>query len=119
MQYSPHQLAYPSAILPATVLYTGEQTNVAQIALDVINEMSRKQSVAPTSASLAQATVQAEIVRRVQELVTPAQSELLPTDGPSVEDIVKKTVAVVVEHTIDILKLTDFVDTSSSRKKES
>lgn len=91
--------------VPATVIYSGEQTKVAQIALDVINEMSRTQSVAPTSASLSQTTVQAEIVRRVQELVTPAQVELLPTEGPSVEDIVKKTVAVVVEHTIDIPRI--------------
>ena len=96
---------YQGGVLPATVPYTGEQAKVAQIALDVISEMSRKQSVVPTSASLAHETVQAEIVRRVQELVTPAQSELLPTEGPSVEDIVRKTVAVVVEHTIDIPRI--------------
>lgn len=106
----------------ATVLYTGEQAQVAAIAMDVINDMSRLATspgvpgvppvaaaaggvTAPTTASLALPEVQAELVRRVQARVTPAQGQLLPPAGPSVEDIVKQTAALVAQHTIDIPRI--------------
>lgn len=106
----------------ATVLYTGEQAQVAAIAMDVINDMSRLASspgvpgaaavvaaaggvTAPTTASLALPEVQAELVRRVQARVTPAQGQLLPPAGPSVEEIVKQTAALVAQHTIDIPRI--------------
>jgi type III restriction enzyme len=103
----------------ATVLYTGEQARVAAIAMDVINDMSRLGSspgvptvaatpavlTAPTTASLALPEVQAELVRRVQARVTPAQGQLLPPAGPSVEEIVKQTAALVAQHTIDIPRI--------------
>ena len=63
----------------------------------------------PTSAALARADVQAQVLRRVEALVTPAQSELLrgldDGVGPSVADIVKKTMAMVAEHSIDIPRI--------------
>ena len=97
---------YGAASTRTTVLYTGEETKVAQVVLDVIYEISHAQTVAPTSASLAQSTVQAEIVRRVQERITPAQAELLSNQEASiesaVENIVGQTVALLVQHTIDI-----------------
>lgn len=106
---------YPGA-LPATVLYAGEQSNVAAIAMDVINDMSRVAAFGQTSgglatplatsAALSAPEVQAELIRRVQERVTPAQGELLPAGGPSVEEIVRKTAALVAEHTIDIPRIT-------------
>ena len=106
----------------ATVQYTGEQAQVAAIAMDVINDMSRLATspgvpgapavaaaaggvTAPTTASLALPEVQAELVRRVQARVTPAQGQLLPPAGPSVEDIVKHTAALVAQHTIDIPRI--------------
>lgn len=96
----------------ATVLYTGEQVQVATIAMDVINDMSRLTTApqaggvtVPTTAALNAPAVQAEIVRRVQERLTPAQGELLPAAGPSVEDIVKQTAALVAQHTIDIPRI--------------
>lgn len=97
--------------VPATVLYTGEQAKVAQVAMDVINDLSRLSrndeatAVVATSAALTQADVQAQIVRRVEELVAPTQVELLPNDSPTVADIVKKTMALVVEHSIDIPRI--------------
>lgn len=90
---------------PATRLYTGEQSKVAQVAMDVINDMSRMQSFAPTSASLSTHEVQQEIVRRVEAMVTPQQAELLPSTGSSIADIVKKTVELVTKHTIDIPRI--------------
>ena len=96
----------------ATVLYTGEQVQVAAIAMDVINDMSRLISLphgdtmtVPTTAALDTPEVQAEIVRRVQARVTPAQGELLPAAGPSVEEIVKQTASLVAQHTIDIPRI--------------
>lgn len=99
---------------PATVLYTGEQAQVAAIGMEVINDMSRvgissqtDGPVAPlaTSAALSAPEVQAELVRRAQARVTPAQGELLPAGGPSVEAIVKQTAALVAEHAIDIPRI--------------
>ena len=101
-----------SAQTATIALYSGEQAKVAQIAMDVINDLSRLnqgagdiQPVVPTSAALAQADIQAQIVRRVEALMGPLQAELLPTDGPCIADIVKKTMALMVEHTIDIPRI--------------
>ncbi|MGH6626336.1 MAG: DEAD/DEAH box helicase family protein [Burkholderiaceae bacterium] len=108
--------AYAPGATPATVLYTGEQAKVAQVAMDVINDLSRVNrndgeatAVVATSAALIQADVQAQVVRRVEELVAPTQVELLPKlgsdGGPTVADIVKKTMALVAEHSIDIPRI--------------
>jgi type III restriction enzyme len=98
-----------------TVVFTGEQSAVACIAMDVINDMSRLGAApntpggvgvtAPTTASLATEQVQAEILRRVQARLTPAQGELLPLAGPSIEEIVKQIAALVVQHTIEIPRI--------------
>lgn len=61
--------------------------------------------VLATSAALTQTEIQDQVVRRVEALVTPAQAELLPSDGPSISDIVKKTLALVAEHSIDIPRI--------------
>ncbi len=94
-----------SGATPVQVLYTGEQAKVAHVAMDVINDISRMKTLAPTSDALNNTDVRQEIVRRVEALVTPSQAELLPSDGPSVADIVKKTVELVVRHTIDIPRI--------------
>jgi type III restriction enzyme len=113
----PSSATYPALTAP-TVLFTGGQVQVAAIAMDVINDMSRLTTssvasmpsagppvTAPTAASLSTAEVQAELVRRVQARMTPAQGELLPAAGPSVEEIVKQTAAMVAQHTIDIPRI--------------
>ena len=109
-------MRYTPGLAPMTVLYTGEQSAVALVAMDVINDLSRlnrgagdTQAAVPTSAALTQADVQAQIVRRVEELVVPTQAELLRglgnEDGPTIADIVRKTMALVAEHTIDIPRI--------------
>jgi type III restriction enzyme len=113
----PSSTAYPAVAAP-TVLFTGGQVQIAAIAMDVINDMSRLTTsstaptrsdgppvTAPTASSLATAEVQAELVRRVQARMTPAQGELLPAAGPSVEEIVRQTAALVAQHTIDIPRI--------------
>jgi len=96
---------YAGGEASTTVLYTGEQAKVAQVALDVINELSRKQGLVPTSSALNQPDVQEQIVKRVAELMTPTQAELLPADGPAMADIVRQTVTLAASHTIDIPRI--------------
>lgn len=113
----PGSTPYPALATP-TVLFTGGQVQIAAIAMDVINDMSRLTTslvalapsagppvTVPTTASLATTEVQAELVRRVQARMTPAQGELLPAAGPSVEQIVRQTAALVAQHTIDIPRI--------------
>lgn len=98
-----------SGAAAAQAIFNSEQAVVAKVTMDVINELSRKQSpnqtIIPTSASLNQADVQQQIVQRVKELVTPAQVELLPASGPSIEEIVRKTATLAAQHTIDIPRI--------------
>lgn len=93
---------------PTTVLSTNEERQIAQVAMDVIAEISREKqdghSVVPSSASLTQENIQQQIAKRVQERMVPKQGELLVAEQP-VDEIVKKTVAVFVEHAIDIPRI--------------
>lgn len=109
-------LRYAPGSAPLTALYTGEQSAVALVALDVINDFSRlnrdpgdTRAAVPSSAALTQADVQAQVVRRVEELVVPTQAELLrgleDEDRPTIADIVRKTMAMVAEYTIDIPRI--------------
>jgi type III restriction enzyme len=95
---------------PTTVLSTSEERQIAQVAMDVIAEISREkqdgQSVVPSSASLTQEAIQQQISKRVQERMVPKQGDLLATEPQPVDEIVKKTVAVFVEHAIDIPRIT-------------
>jgi type III restriction enzyme len=60
----------------------------------------------PSSAALTQTAIQQQIVQRVQERMLPRQGDLLATAAASpVANIVQKTVAVLVEHTIDIPRI--------------
>ena len=90
---------------PPKAVFTTEQATVAKVTMDVIGQMSRRQAAVPTSAALTDPGIQQEIIQRVRDLVTPAQAELLPADGPSVDDIVRRTTALAVAHTIDIPRI--------------
>ena len=97
---------------PTTVFKTDEQRQIAQVAMDVIAEISREREpgsngqplVAGTQA-LTQASIQQQITQRVQERMLPKQGDLLATEALSVADIVRQTVAVLLEHTIDIPRI--------------
>ncbi len=97
--------AYGPAAAPATVLYLGEQARVAQVTMDVINELSRDRNLLPSSAALRWPQVQQEIVRRVEQQIAPQQALLLPADGPSVAGIVVGTAQALAEHSIDIPRI--------------
>jgi type III restriction enzyme len=94
---------------PALVLRTSEERKIAQVAMDVIAEISREkrdgQSVVPSSASLSQEAIQQQIAQRVQARMVPKQGDLLAAGPQPVDEIVKKTVAVFIEHAIDIPRI--------------
>jgi type III restriction enzyme len=91
---------------PVLVDYSADQKKVAEAVIAVIEEMARSPQLAPSSSSLAGETLQAEILKRVRENILPKQLEMLPSDGPTVSDIVRRTVDVFVANTIDIPRIT-------------
>lgn len=97
---------------PTTVFKTDEQRQIAQVAMDVIAEISREREPGPSgqplvasTQALTQASIQQQIAQRVQERMLPKQGDLLVTEALPVADIVQQTVAVLVEHTIDIPRI--------------
>ncbi|WP_300453952.1 DEAD/DEAH box helicase family protein [Accumulibacter sp.] len=94
---------------PTTVFKTDEQRQIAQVAMDVIAEISRErqdgQPLVASTQALTQASIQQRITQRVQERMLPKQGDLLVTEALPVADIVQQTVAVLVEHTIDIPRI--------------
>ena len=95
---------------PNTVFKTDEQRQIAQVAMNVIAEISRErqdgQLLVANTQALTQASIQQQITQRVQERMLPKQGDLLATAGPpTVADIIQQTVAVLVEHTIDIPRI--------------
>ena len=94
---------------PTLVLHTSEERQIAQVAMDVIAEISLEKqhglSIVPSSASLSQEAIQQQIAKRVQERMVPKQGNMLATEPLPVEEIVKRTVAVFVEHAIDIPRI--------------
>lgn len=101
-------LLHYGAAAPALILWTNEERQIAQVAMDVIAEMSREKqhglAIVPNSATLTQETIQQQISARVQERMVPAR-DLLVTEPLEVDEIVKRTVAVFVEQTIDIPRI--------------
>ena len=92
-------------INPTLPVFNAEQSKVAYATMNVIQQISRQQSFVPNSAALNQASVQAEIVKQVEAIVTPQQMQLIASDGASIADIVKQTVSLVTKHTIDIPRI--------------
>ncbi len=101
---------------PATVLKTDEERQIAQVAMDVIAEISRErapgtsgQPLVASTQALSQAGIQQQITQRVQERMLPKQGDLLGAltiaEASTVADVVQKAVAVLVEHTIDIPRI--------------
>lgn len=91
-----------------TVLKTGEDRQIALAAMQVIAELGRDKSVAPTSASLAAPKLQERIAAEVRQRLVPQQGELIGTaltDNAKIAEAVNEAVKVFVEHTIDIPRI--------------
>lgn len=94
---------------PVRVLITDEERQIAQIAMDVIAEISREKqqglSLVPSSMALTQTAIQQQITQRVQQRMVPKQGDLLAAQFLPVAEVVQKTVAVLVDQTIDIPRI--------------
>ncbi|HEY9834163.1 MAG TPA: DEAD/DEAH box helicase family protein, partial [Stenomitos sp.] len=78
------------------------ERKIAKMTYDVIKE----HEFLPSSAHLAKAEITAEIVRRVEEQITPEQMVLAGvTVRPNIAEIVKKTTELVIKQTIDIPRI--------------
>lgn len=99
---------------PAILIRTAAEQKIAQYTVDVIAEISREKndglSLVPNSAALNQPLIQQQIAQRVQERMLPKQVDFIESESGSepepISEIVKRTVAVFLEHTIDIPRIT-------------
>ena len=82
-----------------------EEQKIAQIAYDVIKRFENQPSVVPTTEHLKKPEVLAAIVKAVEEQ-QPIQMKLTDiTEAPDITSIVKKTVDLVTQQTIDIPRI--------------
>lgn len=97
----------PTTGAPATPavqqpLFTEKDKEVVQTTLAVLKEFERL----PTSRKLRDGKVQEDLIRQVQERLTPAQAELEGiVEKPDVAAVVKKVTEAYIENTIDIPRI--------------
>ena len=102
------QGAGSSAPSPA-VVFTGEERRIAMVAMDAVAELGKDRTLVPTSTALGTASVQEKLTQLVMERLVPRQGELLDTissNAEAVAEVVKKSVEVFIDQTIDIPRIT-------------
>jgi type III restriction enzyme len=100
----------PATVLPGAadvpLFVTTEDQKVARIAYEVIKQLENQPGTVPTATHLAKPEVQAGIVRTVEELYKPRQTELQGiTEQSDVATIVAKTTELVIRQTISIPRI--------------
>jgi len=79
------------------------ETTVAQFAIAELNKLQHNPGTVATSKALLNADVQKSVTRAVTEHFSTGQQSLFDTENPlDVAEIVAKTTALMVNHTIDI-----------------
>ncbi len=105
----PAQTTTSATVAPSqekTVFTTATEQKVAQAVYTVIKKFESQPDRVPATHSLANADVQADMVREVAAAFTPTQLELEGvTEQPDIAAIVKKTTELVVQQTIDIPRI--------------
>jgi type III restriction enzyme len=93
----------PTGSAQSAILFpTPADQEVAKVALQVI----KRYEYLPSSTSLTSDARQAELVREVKALYTPVQGQLEGiTEQPNIQEIVKKTVDLLIERSIDIPRI--------------
>ena len=92
-----------------SVVFTGEERRIAMVAMDAVAELGKDRILVPTSTALGTASVQAKLTQLVMERLVPQQGELLDTmasNAEAVAEVVKKSVEVFIDQTIDIPRIT-------------
>jgi type III restriction enzyme len=83
-----------------------DEQRLAQIAYAVIKSLENQPVKAPSLAALSKPTIQAEIIKAVQEQFRPAQQELEGvTEQPDIASVVAKTTELVQQQTITIPRI--------------
>ena len=86
--------------------FTDAEKDVAKIVREVVLEYETKPTLAPTSQALLQPDMQAMIAKEVQKRLQPKQTQLaLEPSTVNVADVVAKATQLIVEHTIDIPRI--------------
>lgn len=86
--------------------FTDAEKDVAKIVREVVLEYETKPTLAPTSQALLQTDMQAMIAKEVQKRLQPKQTQLaLEPSTVNVADVVAKATQLIVEHTIDIPRI--------------
>ena len=96
------------AVGAVTPLFTGSaEREIARVAMEVIGRFEVQRELVPGSQALLKPEVQRQIVAEVQARMPPSQQTLLP-DEPQINlaQIVAKATEVMVQHTIDIPRIT-------------
>lgn len=85
-------------------LFSGvAEMSVAQIAIAELNKLQHTPGTVATSKALLNADVQKSVIQAVTEQLSAGQQSLFANENPvDVADIVAKTTALMVNHTIDI-----------------
>ncbi len=102
----PEGAAVADALTTAPLFSDDAQREVARVVMDVIGSFEQQRDLVPASRALLEPEIQQRIVAEVQQRLRPAQSALLPGDTPlDVAAVVAKTTEVMVQHTIDIPRI--------------
>ncbi|SFC11258.1 type III restriction enzyme [Polaromonas sp. OV174] len=92
-----------------SVVFTGEERRIALVTMDAVAELGKDRILVPTSTALGTASVQEKLTQLVMERLVPQQGELLDTmasNAEAVAEVVKKSVEVFIDQTIDIPRIT-------------
>jgi type III restriction enzyme len=99
-------LAGAPVAAPGSLFSDPEEMRVGALASAVIERLAANPSAVPTTRSLSQPEIQAEIARAVQTEYQPAQTELaIDVRYPDIAAVVAKTVTAVERGTIDIPRI--------------
>lgn len=93
----------------ASASFTVEERRIAVVAMDAVAELGRDRIFVPTSTALATASVQEKLTQLVMERLVPQQGELLETltsSAEAVAEVVRKSVEIFIDQTIDIPRIT-------------
>ncbi len=95
----------PGAVAPQPIYTQAGEIEVARLARQAVAAYEVQRGKVPTSGALLQAHIRQEIVATVRQQMTPAQGELLADESVDVEAVVARTIATVVENSIDIPRI--------------
>ena len=103
------QAAASGVQVPAPIFTTPQERQAAHVVMEVMAEYELRTTDAPTRQAFLTPALQARIVEAVQERLPPVQlSVLTGADAPptlDLADVVRRTVDVVVQQTIDIPRI--------------